>query len=112
MTVNEKIKTIDNKIDPKALYNLNSLTAKILLFSSGNVGEYEFLTDKDILREIDLLQKAAKIKRSKYWPSSSEWNKNQHCEKKYQGLGKVYKFDIDIDKTKNIDRTKIERVLS
>ena len=45
MTVNEKIKIVNNKIEQtKAQYNLDRQTAKILALSSGNVGKYEFLT--------------------------------------------------------------------
>ena len=52
MTVNEKIETTDKKIEKnKAQYNLDRQTTNILVFSSGNVGEYEFLTSKDILQE-------------------------------------------------------------
>ena len=39
MTINEKIKTINNKIEQnKAQYNLDKQTAKILALSLGNVG--------------------------------------------------------------------------
>ena len=38
MTVSEKMKTIDNTIDPnKAQYNVDKQTVKILPLSSGNV---------------------------------------------------------------------------
>ena len=44
MSVSEKIKTIDNKIEQnKAQYNLGRQTAKISALSSGNVSKYEFL---------------------------------------------------------------------
>ena len=52
MTVNEKIKTIDKKMEKnKAQYNLDRQATNISVFSSRNVGEYEFLTSKDILQE-------------------------------------------------------------
>ena len=52
MTVNEKIETTDKKIEKnKAQCNLDRQTTNISVFSSGNVGEYEFLTSKDILQE-------------------------------------------------------------
>ena len=52
MTVNEKIKTIDKKIEKnKAQYNLDRQATNISVFSSRNVDEYEFLTSKDILQE-------------------------------------------------------------
>ena len=48
MSINEKIKTINNKIEQnKAQYNLDRQTAKISALSSGNAIKYEFLTGKD-----------------------------------------------------------------
>ena len=50
MTINEKIKTIENKIEQnKAQYDLDRQHAKISALSSGNVSKYEFLTGKDVL---------------------------------------------------------------
>ena len=52
LRISEKIKAIDNKIKQnKAQYNLDRQIAKIFTLSSGNVNEYEFLTDQDILSE-------------------------------------------------------------
>ena len=60
MSISEKIKVIKNKIEQnKAQYVLDRQTAKISALSSGNVSKYEFLTDKDVLLEKDLLEKAA-----------------------------------------------------
>ena len=73
MTVSEKIKRIDNKIEQnKAQYNLDRETAEILALSPGNVGIYEFLTSKDVLPEKELLEKAATIKRFEYSLLSKE----------------------------------------
>ena len=41
-------------------------TAKISPLSSGSISKYEFLTDKDVLPEKKLLEKAATIKRFEY----------------------------------------------
>ena len=50
MTVTEKIKKINNKINQnKAHYNLE--TANISALSLGNARKYEFLTREDILPE-------------------------------------------------------------
>ena len=44
MTVSEKIKTINNKIEKnKAQYNLDREAGKILALSQGSVAKYEFL---------------------------------------------------------------------
>ena len=49
MTVNKKIKSIDNKTEQiKAQYNLNKQTAKILSLLSGSVVKYELLTGEDV----------------------------------------------------------------
>ena len=48
MTVSEKIKIIDNKIEQnQAQYHLDRQTANISPLSSGNVRKYKFLTSKD-----------------------------------------------------------------
>ena len=63
MSISEKIKAINDKIEQKkAQYNLDRQTAKESALSSGNVGKYEFLTGKDVLAEKYLLEKAASLK--------------------------------------------------
>ena len=50
MTVSEKIRTNDSKVDEnKAQYGLDRQTAKNLALPSENVGKYEFLIGKDVL---------------------------------------------------------------
>ena len=62
MTVEEKIKTINKKIDQnKPKHDKDRQTAKIQTLLSGSVGKYEFLTGKDVLKEKGLLGKAATI---------------------------------------------------
>ena len=62
MSITRKIKTTNNKIEQsKAQYDLDGQTAKISALLLGSVFKYEFLTDKDILPEKDLLEKAATI---------------------------------------------------
>ena len=59
MTVSEKIKIIDNKMEQnKAQYDLDTQIARILAWSSGNLEKYQFLTGKNVLLEKDLLEKA------------------------------------------------------
>ena len=63
MTVSDKIKTIDNKIEEnKAQYDLDRQAANISALSLGSVNRYEFLTDKDVLREKDMLEKLLQSK--------------------------------------------------
>ena len=69
MSIIEKIKTINNKIEQnKAQYSLDKQTAKTSALSSGNVSKYELLTGKDVLIEKYLLEKAAALKRLEYSP--------------------------------------------
>ena len=88
MSISEKIKTIDNKIEQnKAQYDLDRQTAKISTLSLGNVNKYEFLTTKDILPEEDLLEKAAALKRFEYSAVSKELKAQIDIAKKlYQKL--------------------------
>ena len=74
MTVNEKIKAIDNKIAERQ-------TSKISELSSGNVSEYEFLTGQEFLTEKRLLKKAARIKRFEYLLLRSELKKQTDIAK-------------------------------
>ena len=88
MSTNEKIKTISKKIEQnKAQYNLDRQTAKVSTLSSGNVRKYEFFTGKDVLREKDLLEKAAAIKKFEYSPLGKELKKQTSvAEKQYKNL--------------------------
>ena len=57
MSISEKNKTIDNKIEQnKAQQNLDRQTAEISALSSGNISNNEFLTGKNVLTEVDLLK--------------------------------------------------------
>ena len=77
MTVSEKIKTINNKIEQnKAQYDLDRQTAKISDLSLENVSKYEFLTRKDVLPENELLEKAVGIKIIEYSPLGKELKKH------------------------------------
>ena len=59
MTITENIKTIDNKIKQiKAQYHSDNQTATISALSLGNVSEYKFLADKDVLPEKDIARKS------------------------------------------------------
>ena len=50
MSISEKIKAINNKIEQnKAEYNLDRQTAKISALSSWSASKYECLTGKDVL---------------------------------------------------------------
>ena len=83
MTVSEKIRIIDNKIEQiKAQYDLDRQTAKISALSSGNVDKYEFLTGKDVLQEKVLLEKAATIKKFEYSSLGGELKKQTDIEGK------------------------------
>ena len=94
MSISEKIKTISNKIEQnKAQYNLDRQTAKISALSSGNVSKYEFLTEKGVLPEKDLLEKAATRKRFKYSPLCEELKKQTSVNEQYQSFDKIFNHD-------------------
>ena len=68
MSISEKIKTINDKIEQnKAQYNSDRQTAKISALLSENVSKYEFFTPKDALPE-----KAAAMKRFEHSPLGKE----------------------------------------
>ena len=95
MSISEKIKAINNKIDQnEAQYNLDRKTTKISALSSGNVSKYEFLTGKDVLPEKDLLEKADKMKRFEYSPLGNSLKKQiSLAEKHYQDFDNVFNHD-------------------
>ena len=64
----------------------------ISALSSGNVSKYEFLTDKDVLPETELSEKATALKRFECLPLGRGLKKQTSvAEKKYQGLNKFFK---------------------
>ena len=64
MSLSEKLKAINNKIDQdKAQYNLDRQTAKTSALSSKNVGKRDVLTGNHVLLEKELLEKAATMSR-------------------------------------------------
>ena len=78
MTVNEKIKTIDANIGQNiAQYDLERQTAEISALSLRNAGKSEFLTDKGVLLDKRLLEKAATTKRFEYLTLDSEFKINK-----------------------------------
>ena len=95
MSINEKIKAINNNIEQnKVHYDLYRQTAKISALQSGNVSKYEFLTDKGVLVEKDLLEKAAALKKCEYSPLAKELKHKRVLQKKqYQKLDKVFQSD-------------------
>ena len=83
MSISEKIKAINNKIEQnKAQYNLDRQTAKISALSSWNVSKYEFLTGEDVLPEKDLLEKSATMKKFECLPLGKELKAKADITKK------------------------------
>ena len=97
MSINEKIKAINNKIEQnRAQYDLDRQTAKISALSSVNVSKYEFLIGKDVLPEKDLLEKAATMKRYKYSALDKKLKAQTGIAKKqYQELDKAFISNLD-----------------
>ena len=83
MTISEKIKTINNKIEQnKAQYHLDRQTPNISALSSRNANKYKFLTGKDTLTEKDLQEKDATTKRFEYLPLGKKLKAQPDVEKK------------------------------
>ena len=95
MSISEKIKTIDNKIQHnKTQYDLDRQTAKTSALSSRNISIYEFLNSKDVLPEQDLLEKVAALKRFGYSLLGKDLkNQTSVAEKRYQRLNKLLNHD-------------------
>ena len=102
MSISEKIKAIDNKIEQnKAQYDLDRQTAKISTLSPANISKYEFLTGKDVLPEKYLLEKAATMKRLEYLLLDKESKAQTDIAKKqYQKLDNTYESEKIIKKEK------------
>ena len=83
MSIGDKIKTIDNRIDQnKAQYALDIQTTKISALLSRNVSRYELLINKDVLSEKDLIEKSAAMKRFEYSPLSKKLKTQTDIAKK------------------------------
>ena len=62
------------------------------------------MTGKDVLAEIDLLEKAATMKRFEYSPLGKELKaQTDMAKKQYQKLGDTFEFDKIIKKTTTIE---------
>ena len=89
----------------------NPLTASISELSSGNASKYGFLTGKDVLREKELIEIAATIKRFEYPPFGGELKKQiSLAEKPYQGFDDVKELTPKDDKeatTKKYNRSNL-----
>ena len=72
-------------------------TVKTSALSSENVDKYEFLTDKNVLPEIDLLEEAAIIKRFEYSPLGSEL-KTEIVKYQYKFFKDQINVNITIEK--------------
>ena len=81
MTVSEEIKTLNNKIEHNKAQS-DRQAANIFALSSENVRKYEFLTDEDVLPELDLLEKVATTKRFEYSSLGSDLKKQPDIAKK------------------------------
>ena len=95
MSISDKIKTINYKIDQnKTQYNVDRQTAMISTLLSGNVSKCQSLIGKDVLPGKDLLGKAAAIKSFEYSPLGKELIKQtSFAEKQYQSFDKVLNHD-------------------
>ena len=88
MTINEQIKTLDNKIRSNQAQNdLDRQNAKISAISSGELDKYEYLTDEDLGYKPNVVQKA----KFEYSPLGQVFNKGLEKDEKQVGLLKRLK---------------------
>ena len=102
MSISEKIKAINNKIEQNEAHcHLERQTANISALSSENVIKYKFVTGKDVLPEKDLLEKTAAIKKFEYSILDKELKAQiDIARKQYQNLDNTYEYDKIIKKEK------------
>ena len=108
MSISEKIKAINNKIEQnKAQYTLDRQAAKISSLSSGNISKYKFLTGKDVLPEKYLLEKAAALKRFEYSPLGKKLKaQTSIAEKQLRKLKKIIESDDEEEEPATIKKRK------
>ena len=88
MTVTDQIKFIDNKIKAnQAQYDLDRLTAKISVLSSGELKKYEYLTNEDLGYRATVLEQT----KFDYCPLGKFFIKGLDEEDKKEGLFKRLK---------------------
>ena len=95
----------------KVQYNLDRQIVKISALLSGSVSKYEFLTDKDILLGIELLEKAAAIKRFEYSLLGKELKAHKDIVKDQCKLSKDQKIMLLITIKKMVIKEKKIRVV-
>ena len=106
MSISEKIKTINNKIEQKkAQCNLDTQAA-FLLYHQERIANMNFWLAK-IFYPKDLLEKAAALKRFEYSPLGRELKRQTSVpEKQYQKLDNTYKSD-KITKKENYSKSNV-----
>ena len=83
MTINERIKILNNKIrSNQAQYDLDRQNAKISALSSCELDKYEYLTGEDLGYKPDVVQKA----KFEYSPLGQVFNKGLEKDEKQVGL--------------------------
>ena len=83
MTINERIKILNNKIrSNQAQYDLDRQNAKISALSSCELDKYEYLTGEDLEYKPDVVQKA----KFEYSPLGQVFNKGLEKDEKQVGL--------------------------
>ena len=100
MTINEKVKILDNNIWPnRAQYDLDRQNAKISALGSGELDKYEYLTGEDLCFKPDTVKKA----KFEYSPLGQVFNK---------GLEKDEKEKVLLKSLKNIEDKTGEQLLA
>ena len=89
MTVAVQIKILDGKaMQNEAQYDLDRKAAKISVFCSNNLGEYEYLIGEDL----DLKSSTVELARFEYFPLDKYFNEGLKEEDKKEGLVKTEEY--------------------
>ena len=90
MTVTDQIKILDRQIkENEAQYDLDRKAAKMSALSSGNLENYEYLTDEDLNYKPSTVEQA----KFDYCPLGKFFNKRLKKEDKKEGLLKRLKIE-------------------
>ena len=89
MTLNEQVKTLDEKIKSnKAQYELEKEAAKISALLSSKLEKYQYLTDEDLGYKPEVIQKA----KFEYSPLGKVFNKGLDESEKRRIFEKIEKY--------------------
>ena len=108
MTLIGELKSLDDKMKAKTLFDLDREATKISAVSSGELEKYEYLTGEDLGYKLGAVEKA----RSKYSPLGKVFNKVlDEKDKKERLLKKIINIDCKNEEQLKAIKYRRERQL-